>query len=65
MSSQPSAAIAGLTLRHWSIDNRQFVGGFQRPAPAQPYAERADSGNLLRLASKLAYVKSELARRVS
>jgi len=65
MSSQPAHAIAGQTLRHWSIDNRQFPGGVQRPAPAQPYAERAHGGELLRLASKLARVKSELTRHAS
>lgn len=63
MSNQPVHAIVGLTLRRWSIDGRESVGGCQRPAPAPPYAERADRGRLLRLASKLARVKSELARR--
>jgi hypothetical protein len=65
MSSQSAHAIAGQILRHWSIDNRQFAGGFQRPAPALPYAERADGGKLLRLASKLARVRSDLTRHVS
>jgi hypothetical protein len=65
MNSQPARAIAGLTLRHWSIDSRELVGRFQRPAPALPYAEYADGSELLRLASKLARAKFELARRVS
>jgi hypothetical protein len=63
MSSEPIRPTAGQTLRHWSIDNRQFVGGPQRPARALPIAEGADGNELLRLASKLARVKSELARR--
>jgi hypothetical protein len=63
MNSQPAPGIAGLTLRHWSIDNREFAGGFQRPAPALPYAERPGGSRLLRLASKLARAKFELARR--
>lgn len=62
MSSRPAQAISGQILRHWSIDSRQSVGGLQRSAPALPYAERADGGKLLRLASKLARVKSELTR---
>jgi hypothetical protein len=65
INSQPVHTIASLTLRRWSIDSREFVGGFQRPAPALPYAERADGGQLLRLASKLARARFDLARRVS
>jgi hypothetical protein len=65
MSSQPVQATAGRTLRHWTIDSREFVGGSQRPAPAPPYSEQPDGGQLYRLASKLTQVKSELARRVS
>jgi hypothetical protein len=65
MSSQPVQAIAGRTLRHWTIDSREFDGGSQRPAPAPPYSEQLDGGQLYRLASKLTQVKSELARRVS
>jgi len=65
MIGQQVHAIAGLTLRHWSIDSGKFVGGFQQPAPALPYEERADRGQLFRLVSKLARVKSEVARPVS
>ena len=63
MSSQPVRPTAGQTLRHWSVDNRQSVGGPQRPARTLPFAEGADGDRLLRLASKLARVKSELTRR--
>jgi hypothetical protein len=63
MSSQPAQAIPGQVLRHWSIDSRQSVGGLQWPAPDLAYAERADGGKLLHLASKLARVKSELRLR--
>ena len=62
MSSQPQTN-PGQILRHWSIDNRQSDAGRQWPAPAPAYAERADGGKLLRLASKLARVHSELKRR--
>jgi hypothetical protein len=65
MSSQPVHAIAGRTLRHWTIDSREFVGGSQRPAPALPYSEQPDGGQFHLLALKLARVKSELALRVS
>ncbi len=65
MHKQPSHAIAGLTLRHWSIDSREFVEGSQRPAPALPYSEQPGGGQFHRLALKLAQVKSELARRAS
>jgi hypothetical protein len=64
MNSQPAHAIANLTLRHWSIDSREHVGEFQRPAPALPYSERADGGQLLRLASKLARARFDLVRRI-
>ncbi|HEX9112893.1 MAG TPA: hypothetical protein VF888_00980 [Nitrospirota bacterium] len=63
MSSQPVHAIAGRTLRHWTIDSRESFGGSQRPAPAPPYSEQPDGGQFHRLASKLARVKSELAHR--
>ena len=65
MSSQPGHAIAGRTLRHWTTNSREFVGGSQRPAPALPYSEQPDGGQFHRLALKLGQVKSELARRVS
>jgi len=63
MSSQPFHAIAGRTLRHWTIDSRESVGTFQRPAPPVPYAEHPDGDQFHRLASKLARVKSDLAHR--
>ena len=62
MSSQPLHTIAGRMLRHWTIDSRQFVGGPQRPAPVLPYSEEREDGRFHLLASKLARVKSELAR---
>jgi len=65
MSSQPIHAIAGRTLRHWTIDSREFVGGSQRAAPVLPYSEHADYSQFHRLASELTKVKSALARRVS
>jgi len=65
MSSQPVHAIAGRTLRHWTINIREFVGGSQRPAPTPPYTEQPDGGQFYRLASKLAEVKSRLALRIS
>jgi len=61
--NQPVHAIAGRTLRHWTINSREFVGESQRPALAMPYSEQADGGQFHRLASKLARVKSELAHR--
>ena len=64
MSSQPIHAIKGRTLRHWTIDSREFLGGSQQPAPAPPYSEQHDGGQFHFLASKLARVKSELAHRV-
>jgi hypothetical protein len=68
MSSNP--AIAGRTLRYrtlryWTINSQEFVGGSQRLAPALPYSEQADGGQFHRLASELTRVKSELARRAS
>jgi len=66
MGTQPVHAISGLTLRHWTIDSREFVGGSQRPAPARPHSvDHADGSQADRLASKLTRVKSELARRES
>jgi hypothetical protein len=65
MSSQPVHPIAGKTLRHWTVDSGEFVGGSQRTAPAKPYSEEADRGQFHRLASKLAQIKFELARRAS
>ena len=65
MSRQPVHAIAGLTLRHWTTNSREFVGGSQRPAPPLPYSEQVDGVQFHRLALKLARVRSELARRVS
>jgi hypothetical protein len=64
MSSQPVHAIAGRTLRHWTTNSREFVGGSQRPASPLPYSEQADGGQFHRLVLKLARVKSELARHV-
>jgi hypothetical protein len=65
MSNQAVHAITGRTLRHWTIDSREVVGRFQRPAPALPYSEPPDGNQVRLLASKLARVKSELTRRVS
>ena len=64
MSSQPLRAVAGHTLRHWTIDSRAFVGGSERPAPALPHGEQPRGYQFSRLASKLALVKSDLARGV-
>ena len=64
MSRKPIHAIAGRTLRHWTIDSREFLGGSQQPAPALPYSEQPKGGQFHFLASKLARVKSELAHRV-
>ena len=65
MSSKPVHAIAGRTLRHWTIDSREFVGKSQQPALALPYSEQRGGGQFHLLASKLARVKSELAHSVS
>lgn len=65
MSSQPVHAIVGRTLRHWTIDSREFVGESQQAAPAFPYSELPDSGQFHLIAQKLARIKTELARRVS
>src|SRR5512143_3946273 len=65
MSSQSVYPIAGLTLRHWTINSRQFVGGSQRPAPSLPCSEPPDGSRFGRLASKLTQVKADLARRIS
>lgn len=64
MSSQLQGSISRLTLRHWTIDSRQFVGGAERPARSLPYSEPIEGGVSQRLASKLAQVKSDLARLV-
>jgi len=64
MSSQPVHAIAGRTLRHWTINSREFVWGSQQPAPTLPYSEQSHDGQFHRLASKLAEVKSRLALRI-
>jgi hypothetical protein len=63
MSSYPVHAIAGRTLRHWTINSREFVGGSEQPAPSTPYSEAPDDRRFHLLASKLARVKSDLARR--
>jgi hypothetical protein len=55
----------GRTLRHWTIDSREFVGESQQAAPAFPYSELPDSGQFHLIAQKLARIKTELARRVS
>jgi hypothetical protein len=65
MSSQPVHAIAGRTLRHWTINSREFVGESLQPALVLPYSEQPGGGQLHLLALKLARVKSELAHRVS
>ena len=65
MSRHPVPAIAGRTLRHWTINSREFVGESQRPAPAVLYSEQSEGSQFHRLVSKLARVKSELAHRVS
>ena len=64
MRSRPAHPISGHILRYWSIDSGRSIGGLQRPSPALPYTERADGGKLLRLASVLTRIKSELKRRV-
>jgi hypothetical protein len=63
MSSQAVHAITGRTLRHWTIDRRDVGGGSQQPAPALPYSEPPDGGQVDLLVSKLARLKSALARR--
>jgi hypothetical protein len=65
MNSQPGHAISGRTLRHWTINSREFVGGSQRPAPTPSYSEQPEGSQFHRLASKLAEVKSRLALRIS
>lgn len=62
---RPRPAIGLQTLRHWTINSQEFVGGSQRPAPAPSYWEKADGGQVQLLASKLAGVKSALARHAS
>jgi hypothetical protein len=56
---------AGRTLRHWTINSRDFIGRSQRPAPTLPYSEQPEGDQFHRLASKLAEVKSRLALRTS
>lgn len=65
MSNQAVHAIAGRTLRHWTIDSRDFVGGSERPAPALPYLEQPDGDQVHLIASRLARLKSDLAHPVS
>jgi len=65
MTNQAVHAIAGRTLRHWTVDSRDFVGGSQRPAPALSYLEQPDGDQVHLIASRLARVKFDLARRVS
>lgn len=56
--------ISNLTLRHWSIDRSAWMGSpSPPPAPALPYSERADGGQLDGLASKLTRLKAEIARQ--
>jgi len=62
MSIQSVHAIAGRTLRHWTIDREKFVGESQEAAPALPYSEERAGGQSQLLASKLARVKSDLVR---
>ncbi len=54
-----------VTLRHWTIDRLQFVGGGQRPGPARADREEADGRrlNLNLVASKLNLIKAKLACR--
>lgn len=63
MSSQSVHAITGRTLRHWTINRREFVGGAQRPSPPMPFSEPEGGGQFERVASKLAEIKAELTRR--
>lgn len=63
MSSRPVHAIASQTLRHWTIDNQEFVAGSPRPAPVPSHSEWVEGGQFQLLASKLARVKSALARQ--
>ena len=56
MSVRPVHAIAGRTLRHWTIDSRELGAGSQRPAPALPYSEQPRAGQFHLLASKLARI---------
>lgn len=65
VSSQPVRATAGRTLRHWTIESREFVGGSELPAPAAPYWEKRGGSPSSHLASKLARVKADLARPVN
>jgi hypothetical protein len=62
MTIQPVHAIAGRTLRHWTVDSRNFVGESQEAAPALPFSEERAGGQFQLLASKLARVKTDLVR---
>jgi hypothetical protein len=64
MSSHAVHAIAGRTLRHWTIDSREVGGGSEWPAPALPYSQPPDGCQVHLLVSKLARLKSLLARRL-
>ncbi len=64
MNNQAVHAIAGRTLRHWTVDSREVVAGSQRPARALPYGEQPEGSQVRLLASRLARVKSDLARPV-
>jgi hypothetical protein len=65
MSIQAVHAITARTLRHWTIDSRDFVGGSQQPAPTLPYSEQPEGHRVQLIASGLARVKSDLTRRAS
>ena len=62
MHIEPIQAIAGRTLRHWTIDSREFVGVSRDAAPALPYSEEHGPGQFQLLSSKLARIKVELKR---
>ena len=65
MGNQAVHTIAGRTLRHWTIDRQEVGEGSQSPAPALPYSEQPDGGQVHLLVRKLARLKSDLARRLS
>ena len=65
IGSHPAHATPGRTLRHWTIDSREFVGGPVLAAPAMPYWEKHGGPASSQLASKLARVKANLARPVN
>jgi len=62
---EPVHVITARTLRHWTLNNQEFVEQSQRPAPTLLFSERRDGGQFSLLTSKLARVKSDLANRVS